>query len=106
MGDTFPKFRAAAVQAAPVFLNREATWTRLVLLLPKPHMPGESNRVSGSFFTGLPVLDASRESFPEHSLIRRACQNAVEVPSPISARLCGAARKAGAYVVIGINERR
>jgi UPF0716 family protein affecting phage T7 exclusion len=25
MGDTFPKFKAAAIQAAPVFLNREAT---------------------------------------------------------------------------------
>ena len=25
MGDTLPKFTAAAVQAAPVFLDREAT---------------------------------------------------------------------------------
>jgi predicted amidohydrolase len=25
MGDTFPRFKAAAIQAAPVFLDRDAT---------------------------------------------------------------------------------
>ena len=32
-GDKYPKFRAAAVQAAPVFLNREATIDKVETLL-------------------------------------------------------------------------
>ncbi len=33
MGDTFPKFRAAVVQAAPVFLDREATLEKALSLI-------------------------------------------------------------------------
>ena len=32
-GDTYPVFKAAAVQAAPVFLNREATIDKVETLL-------------------------------------------------------------------------
>ena len=34
-GDVYPKFRAAAVQAAPVFLDRDATIDKLDTLVQK-----------------------------------------------------------------------
>jgi len=34
-GDTYPKFRAVAVQAAPVFLDRDATIDKLETLVTR-----------------------------------------------------------------------
>lgn len=105
MADEFPRFTAAAVQAAPVYLDREATIEKACLLIeeaaakdarlivfPETWVPGYpfwvfgSQVVSGSLFT-------------------RLFKNAVEIPSAATDALCRAAARASAYVVIGINER-
>lgn len=109
MSDTYPKLRVAAVQAAPVFLDREATTEkacRLILqagaegarfiVFPECYIPGYPHWFE-FHAAGAPLC---------HRLNRELFANSVEVPSPVVDRLAAAARQAGAYVVMGINERR
>jgi aliphatic nitrilase len=108
VGDTLPKIRLAAVQAAPVFLDREASTAKACRLIREAG-------VNGANVVGFP------EGFiPTHPLwyhfmsssSPRARQfatelflNAVEIPSPTTDLLCQAAREAGVYVVMGLCER-
>jgi predicted amidohydrolase len=106
MGDTFPKFRAAAVQAAPVFLNREATVDKACSLIAEAARAGANLIVFPEvFLPAYPYWTRLENPFQSTASFVELVKNSVEVPSPTSARLCGAARQAGAYVVIGINER-
>jgi nitrilase len=107
MGDDFPKFTAAVVQAAPVFLDREATIDKACRLIeeagargarlavfPETWVPGYPFWLTSE----LPLLEPVR-------LFTRLFKNAVEVPSAATEALGRAAAKAGAYVAIGVNER-
>ena len=113
MGDQLPKFKAAAVQAAPVFLDREATvqkGCRLIeeaaengaklVVFPETWIPTYPYWVlTHSPFLATAERAATRKAFIE------LYKNAVEVPGPATEALCRAARKAGAYVIVGVNER-
>jgi aliphatic nitrilase len=106
MGDRLPVFKAAAVQAAPVYLDREASVDKAcslieeagkngaqLIVLPEVFIPG------GPYWAWhLPMVDGLKFSVELY-------QNSVEIPSASTTRLGEAARKAGAYVVIGVNER-
>ena len=101
MADEFPKFTAAAVQAAPEFLDREATVDKACHLTAEAAKNGAQLIVfPETWIPAYPFWDMSR---PDAWL--ELYQNAVEVPSPTTERLADAARKAKAHVVIGINER-
>jgi aliphatic nitrilase len=101
MSDEFPKFTAAAVQAAPVFLDREATIDKACHLLDEAGRAGARLIVfPETWVPTYPFWDMQR---PDAWL--ELYRNAVEVPSPSADRLAAAARKAKAYVVIGVNER-
>ncbi|MBI3044718.1 MAG: carbon-nitrogen hydrolase family protein [Betaproteobacteria bacterium] len=106
MGDTFPKFKAAAVQAAPVFLNREATLDKACSLIAEAARAG-ANLIAFPevFLPGYPYWIRLENPFRTTPYFIELVKNAVEVPSPATARLCEAARRAGAYVVIGVSER-
>lgn len=106
MGDAFPQFRAAAVQAVPVFLNREATVDKACSLIAEAARAG-ANLIAFPevFVPGYPYWIRLENPFRTTSFFVELVKNAVEVPSAATARLCEAARKAGVYVVIGVNER-
>ncbi len=109
MGDEFAKIRLGAVQAASVFLDRDATVERACELI------GEAG-ANGADVIGFP------EGFiPAHptwygflpatcsdsqALARRLFQNAVEIPGPETERLAEACRRAGVMAVIGVCEKR
>jgi predicted amidohydrolase len=105
MGDTLPVFTAAAIQAAPVFQDREATVDKACELIAEAGRAGAKLIVlPETWIPGYPFWhtgDALRsaETFAE------LWKNSVEVPSVATSRLGRAARAAGAYVVVGINER-
>jgi nitrilase len=104
--DQFPKFKAAAVQAAPIWQDRERSADKACALIaeagrngaqliafPEVWLPGYPSWA----FLGTPLW--GNEFFAE------LYANSVEIPSPTTARLCEAAKQAGAYVVMGMNER-
>ena len=108
MGDTFPRLKGAVVQAAPVFLDRDATVAKAcrfieeaadlgaqVIVFPECYVPAYPHWFN--FYAA------------EHPLImrfyRELFKNSVVVPSPATDQIGQAAEKARAYVVIGINEK-
>jgi len=106
MGDTFPKFKAAAIQAAPVFLNREATVEKACQLILEAANRGAQLIVFPEVFVaGYPYWNRLDNPFRGKRYFLELVKNAVAVPSPATEKLCHCARQANAMVVMGINEK-
>ena len=109
MGETYPKIRVAAVQAAPVFLNREGSLEKACRLIREAGAGGA--RLVGfpeGFIPAHPVWYHFRPATgaESHRLARELVKNAVEIPGPVTETLCAAARAADCYVVMGVCEKR
>jgi aliphatic nitrilase len=105
MSDEYPKFTAAAVQAAPVFLDREATVDKACTLIAEAASQGAKLIVfPETWVPAYPFWIATPQIFTPAAFVE-LFKNSVEVPSDATDALCTAAAKAGSYVVIGINER-
>jgi aliphatic nitrilase len=105
MGDVLPTFTAAAVQAAPVFLDREATVDKACDLVARAGKAGAKLIVfPETWIPGYPFWHTTSEVF-SGTTYAALWKNSVEVPSVSTQRLAAAAKSADAYVVIGINER-
>lgn len=110
MQDKDHVFTAAAVQMASIFLNKDETIEKIIGLIEEasknganlivfpeatiptyPYWPKDIGTIEGRSL----VLDAYGELH----------RNSIEIPDENTSRLCEAARKADAYVVIGVNER-
>jgi nitrilase len=101
--------RIAAVQAAPVFLDRDATVEKACALIAEAARGGARLVVfPESFVPGYPdwvwLVPAGRGPMLA-SLYGELLANAVSVPSDSTRRLGDAAREAGVHVAIGIAER-
>lgn len=104
-----PALKVAAVQAAPVYLDREATVDKACKLIAEAGENGAKIiAFPETYVAGYPYyyLSASTNPLKEHGKwFARVFKSAVEVPGPSTEKLCEAARKAGAWVVMGINEK-
>src|SRR5580704_17950888 len=88
-GDVYPKFRAAAVQAAPVFLDRDATIDKMETLVQKAVDAGAELVVFGeSLIPAFPVWNLIYAPKDQHGFFRRLFDNAVRVPGPHTMILC------------------
>jgi nitrilase len=110
MGDKFEKVKLAAVQASPVFLNREATVDKACKLIKEAGEAG-ANFVGfpESFIPGHPVwylFEISAAGSRAMDLATELYKNSVVIPSPDTDKLCAAAQEAGVYVVIGLCEKK
>lgn len=106
MGDRYPKVKGAAVQAAPVFLDREATVEKACDLIAEAARQGaEIIAFPECFIPGFPYWFLFHTPYASKHFTVELFKNAVEIPSPAVDRLCKAARENRAYVVMGINER-
>lgn len=106
MGDQFPKVRAAAVQASPVYLDREATVEKACQLIREAGEQGaEVIGFPECYIPGFPYWDLFASPVTTRRFVIELFRNAVEVPSESTRMLCQAAREARAYVVMGMNEK-
>nr|AAR97473.1 nitrilase [uncultured organism] len=99
---TYGQFRLAAINAAPVYFDREASTEKACRLILEAGASGATLAAFGE--TWLP-------GYPFHiwrevptALRVEYIANAVEIPSPTTDRLCAAARQANIDVVIGVVE--
>jgi nitrilase len=105
-----PAVRAAVVQATPAPLDGPASVAKACELIGEAGALGARLILLPEAF--VPLFPSScwahacaRWSPEATELYRRLHENAVEVPGPLTERLGEAARRAGAWVGIGVNER-
>lgn len=99
------EFNIAAIQAAPVFYDREASTDKACQLIAEAARKGVELAAFGeTWIPGYPF----HASHPRNDLWFETAadyiEQAVVVPSPTTDKLCTAARRAGVDVVIGIVE--
>jgi nitrilase len=101
--------RVAAVQAAPVFLDRDATVEKAVSLIAEGAAGGaELVAFPETWIPGYPAWifgAAGWDDAAQKRAFGRLSANAVELPSPAVDVLCRAAKKAGVVVAVGMTER-
>jgi nitrilase len=97
---------AAAVQATPVFLDREATIEKACRLAKEAAAFGAELIVfPEAFVSGYPDWVWRSQPWKDATArYRRLLEASVTVGSPATDALAGAARDAGAYLCIGVNE--
>src|SRR5262245_66386338 len=101
--------RIAAVQAAPVFLDRDATVEKAVGLIAEAAAGGaELVAFPETWIPGYPAWifgAAGWDDAAQKRVFGRLNANAVEVPGSAVDVLCRAAKKAGVVVAMGMPER-
>lgn len=108
--DQTRRYTAAAVQATPVFLDREATTDKALQLIEDVAAAGARLiAFPEAFIAGYPYWLWGRDLDDEPGFEQKAFaalwREAIDVPGPETERLGEAARKTGSCVVIGVNER-
>ncbi len=101
-------FRVAAVQATPVFLDREATVERAVALVEEAAAGGAGLVVfPEAFIPGYPdwIWRTTPWGGPSAALHARLLDQAVTVPGPVVRRLAQLSADTGVHLAMGINER-
>lgn len=102
----FSEFRMAAIQAAPVLLDRDASTDKACRLIEAAAEKGATIAAFGeTWLPGYPFFTHAAPSPLWWQAAAEYLANAVEIPSPTTDRLCAAARRAGIDVVIGVVER-
>jgi aliphatic nitrilase len=101
--------KLAAVQAAPVFLDKKATTEKVVqLILEASRQNTDIIGFPETFIPGYPgwveLLPLSTPPAP--SLFSRLFSQSVEVPGPETEAISAACKEANIYAVVGINERK
>ena len=95
----------AAVQATPVFLDREATTEKACQLVKEAAGNGARLVVfPETFIPTYPDWVWRVPPWDDQQLVSRLYDQAVTIPGPTVERLGEAAREAGSYVAMGINE--
>ncbi|MFD4244986.1 carbon-nitrogen hydrolase family protein [Streptomyces sp. NPDC058525] len=104
--DNLRRFTAAAVQAAPVYLDPAATVDKAVALIAEAAGNGAELVVFPEVFVpGYPYWNWTVNPVQGSSWFERLRAASVDIPGPHVGALCAAARRHGITLVIGVNER-
>lgn len=102
----FPKFKAAAVQTSPVFLNVEKTIDKTISIV-KEAASNDAQLVAFPevFIAGYPYWNWIMTPVQGSKWYEELYRSSVVVPSPEIDRICKCAKESNIHIVIGINER-
>jgi len=102
-------FRIAAIQACPVYMNREQTIQKACSLIREAGRNGAALAVfPEAFVPGYPVwvwFVPPGQTRPLREAYSELHSNSITIPSESTEMLCKAARETGVTVAIGVNER-
>lgn len=100
------RFKVAAIQASPVFLDTAATIEKACGLVREAAASGASLVVFPEVFvSAYPYWSWVANPIAASPWFQRLCESAVEVPGPEVSRLAQTARECEVHVAIGLNER-
>ncbi|MGH3357793.1 MAG: carbon-nitrogen hydrolase family protein [Nocardioidaceae bacterium] len=106
IAERLPTVRAAAVQAAPVFLDRDATIDKVESLVAEAAGNGAELVVFGeSFVAGFPIWGGVLPAVDQHDFHDRLFRSAITVGGPEAHRLGRIAADHGVVLSVGVNER-
>lgn len=106
VGDVYPKFCAAGVQAAPIFLNRDSTIEKMESLVSEAAGKGADLVVLGeSFVPAFPVWNMVHPPMDQQIFFRRLFENALEIPSPQFEKIAGIAKENRVFLSVGVTEK-
>ncbi|KGO94771.1 carbon-nitrogen hydrolase family protein [Flavobacterium subsaxonicum] len=101
-----PKFKAAAVQASPVFLNVDATVDKACAIIAEAATNGASLVAFPEvFIAGYPYWNWIMTPVQGSPWYEKLYRNSITVPGPETEKICQAARENNCHIVIGVNER-
>ncbi len=105
-GDIYATPRIATVQAAPVFMNRDATIDKMEALTKEAKENGADLVVfPEAFIPTFPTWCLVLAPIDQHSLFERLYKNSIICPSPAFYKLGEIARKYKIFLSVGINEK-
>jgi aliphatic nitrilase len=100
-----PAYKVAVAHVAPVFLDTGATVAKACALIAEAARRGAKLiAFPETFVPAFPVWAALKAPIYNHALFKRLAASAVRVPGPEVAKISAAAKKAGIFVSIGVNE--
>ncbi|WP_462402366.1 carbon-nitrogen hydrolase family protein [Pseudomonas sp. Marseille-QA0332] len=101
-----PRFKAAAVQTAPVFLDTDATVEKTVSLIQEAASNGAKLVAFPEvFISGYPYWSWIGNPIEGSAWFERLARSAIEIPGPEISKIAQAAARHKINVVIGVNER-
>jgi aliphatic nitrilase len=101
----YPKFKAAVMHVAPVFLDTPRTVDKVCALIEEAAANGAQLIVfSETFISAFPIWSAFNAPIYNHGWFRKLAASAVMVPGPEIDKIAATARRVGVFVSIGINE--
>ncbi|GAA4237862.1 carbon-nitrogen hydrolase family protein [Actinomadura meridiana] len=104
--DDYPRFTAAAVQAAPVYLDPDKTVAKAVALINEAAAHGASLIAFPEVFVpGYPYWNWTMNPVSGSPWFERLYRASIDIPGPHLNTLRAAAAETGTTVVIGVNER-
>ena len=105
MTAALPKFKAAAMHVAPVFMDTRATVDKACALIAEAAANGARLiAFPETFIPAFPIWAAVRAPIENHDFFRRLTQAAIRVPGPEIAQIAQTARANGVFVSVGFNE--
>lgn len=104
--DTYPNPTIAAIQAAPIFFDRDACLAKVRKLTEEAKSNGADLVVfSESFIPGFPSWVHMLAPIDQHDLFKRFAASSIEIPSPEFYELQQIARDNKVFLSIGICEK-